>query len=192
MKKNFNKNIKNKDSTLTEENNIINIKNKLIANYKKDSSENSYIKSKNISTIDNEKYIFKEDLEKNDEEIDNNLIKNKTTIDDSTLTFNQKKEANNNDRINDNIKYNSNNQVINKNNKNIILNKISEDKTTKKLKRKGQSAKNIHKNKDKNFEFDLENNKLTKYFIFNLQREKILNNKNLIKFIKQKTPKYKN
>lgn len=72
------------------------------------------------------------------------------------------------------------------------MNKISEDKTTKKLKRKGQSAKNIHKNKDKNFEFDLENKKLTKYFIFNLQREKILNNKNLIKFIKQKTPKYKN
>ena len=190
MKKNFNKNIKNKDPTLTEENNKINIKNKLIGNYKKDSSENSFIKPKNISTIDNEKYIFKEDLEKNDE--DNNLIKNKTTIDDSFLTFNHKKEASNNDKMSDNIKYNSNNQVINKNNKDKIFNKMSEDKIIKKLKRKGQSAKNIHKIKNKNFEFDIENNRLTKYFIFNLQREKILNNKNFIKFIKQKTPKYKN
>jgi len=55
MKKNFNKNIKNNASTLTEENNKINIKNESISNYKKDISENSYIKTKNVSTIDNEK-----------------------------------------------------------------------------------------------------------------------------------------
>ena len=94
--------------------------------------------------------------------------------------------------MNNNIKYNSNNQMINENNRDKILNKMSEDKTKKKLKRKGQSAKNIHKIKNKNFEFEIENNKLTKYFLFNLQREKVLNNKNLIKFIRQKTPKYKN
>ena len=187
MKKNFNKNLRNIASNLTEENNKINIKRKLVNNYKNDLSETQNIKSKNV-TLDNEKYIFRDDLEHNDEEIDNN-VKNKTTINNSTKTFKNKKETSVNNIFNINKKNNSNNKMIYENTKDKILNKRLEDKATKKLKRKGQSAKNIHK--IKNFEFDIGNN-ITKYFLFNLQREKIINNKNSIKLIRQKTPKYKN
>ena len=109
----------------------------------------------------------------------------------NNLTSNNKREINNKIKLIEKEKYNSSVQMIKENTKDKILNKISEDKIIKKLKRKGKSAKNIHKIKNKNFEFDEVNNKLTKYFLFNLQREKILNNKNFLKFIKEKTPKYK-
>ena len=195
MKNNFNRNLKNNVSTLTEENNKMNIKNKIINNCKKVFSENYLQKTKDASTIDNEKYIFRDELEQNDEETDNIINKNKTTINNSTSTFNNKKESNSTDNIKEKIKKNNDNEhIIYENTKDKILNQKNKklgEKTTNKLKRKGQSAKNIHKIKNKNFVFDIETNKLTRYFLFNLQREKVLNNNNFIKLIREKAPKYK-
>ena len=189
-----NKNYKNNFSNLTEENNKMTIKNKIIINYKKNYPEKPFPKTKNVSTIDNEKYIFRDELEQNDEDNKDNYIKSKTTINNSTSTINNKQDLTNNDNIKENKKCNSNYEIIHENMKDKILNennKKNVEKNIKKLKRKGHSVKNIHKIKNKNFEFDISNNKLTRYFLFNLQREKILNNKNIIKFIREKTPKYK-
>ena len=180
MKNKFNNNFKNDFESLTEERNKIN-KSKCINNYNDNLLEKQNLQTKISSTIENEKYIFRDDLEENE-----NIDK-----DNNNLTPNNKKEINNKIKLIEKEKYNSSVQMIKENTKDKILNKISEDKIIKKLKRKGKSAKNIHKIKNKNFEFDEVNNKLTKYFIFNLQREKILNNKNFLKFIKEKTPKYK-
>ena len=193
MKNKFNNNFKNDFESLTEERNKINIKSKFINNYKDNLLEKPNLQTKISSTIENEKYIFRDDLEEN-ENIDNNFIKNEKIRDNNNnnnLTSNNKREINNKIKLIEKEKYNSSVQMIKENTKDKILNKISEDKIIKKLKRKGKSAKNIHKIKNKNFEFDEVNNKLTKYFLFNLQREKILNNKNFLKFIKEKTPKYK-
>ena len=192
MKNKFNNNFKNDFESLTEERNKIN-KSKFINNYKDNLLEKPNLQTKISSTIENEKYIFRDDLEEN-ENIDNNFIKNEKIRDNNNnnnLTSNNKREINNKIKLIEKEKYNSSVQMIKENTKDKILNKISEDKIIKKLKRKGKSAKNIHKIKNKNFEFDEVNNKLTKYFLFNLQREKILNNKNFLKFIKEKTPKYK-
>ena len=194
MKYNINKNYKNNFSNLTEENNKMTIKNKIIINYKKNYPEKPFPKTKNVSTIDNEKYIFRDELEQNDEDNKDNYIKSKTTINNSTSTINNKQDLTNNDNIKENKKCNSNYEIIHENMKDKILNennKKNVEKNIKKLKRKGHSVKNIHKIKNKNFEFDISNNKLTRYFLFNLQREKILSNKNIIKFIREKTPKYK-
>lgn len=190
MKNNFNNNLKNDFESLTEERNKTNIKNKFINEYKNNLSEIPNLKTKIVSTIENEKYEFRDDLELN-ENIDKIIVKTENTKDDSILNLNKKREINNKIKLNEKQKYNSIVQMINENTKNKILNEISEEKIIKKLKRKGKSAKNIHKIKNKNFEFDVINNKLTKYFLFNLQREKILNNKKFFKYIKEKTPKYK-
>ena len=57
------------------------------------------------------------------------------------------------------------------------------------MRKKGKSAKNMFKVKNKNFEFGDETSKLTSYFLFNLQREKILNNKNTFDFLNKKINK---
>ena len=197
LKNIFNQNIKNNINTMTENNNLINnIKNKLNNNIKKDLSEKSSIKIKNISNIDNSKYIFKDEYEQNEEYIDNNIGKNETSINNNSSINNKREISNNNCK--ENIINISNNQKTYENTKDkIINNKINEfnkkyiNKNTKKLKRKGNSAKNIFKVKNKNFEFDTGNNKLTTYFLFNLQREKILNNKNTLEFLRKENPKYK-
>jgi hypothetical protein len=190
LKNIFNQNLKKQITTLTETNNKINNQ------FNRDISEASIIIKKNISTKENEKYIFKDELGNNNEENENNnKIKNETSINNNSSIYNDKNEINCNIKLNTNIENNSNKKSIIENTKDKILNNKSNkncfEKNIKKLKRKGSSAKNIHKIKNKNFEFDIGNNKLTSYFLFNLQREKLLNNHNTMEFIRKKNRKFK-
>ena len=190
LKNIFNQNLKKQITTLTETNNKINNQ------FNRDISEASIIIKKNISTKENEKYIFKDELGNNNEDNENNnKIKNETSINNNSSIYNDKNEINCNIKLNTNIENNSNKKSIIENTKDKILNNKSNkncfEKNTKKLIRKGSSAKNIHKIKNKNFEFDIGNNKLTSYFLFNLQREKLLNNHNTMEFIRKKNRKFK-
>ena len=190
LKNIFNQNLKKQITTLTETNNKINNQ------FNRDISEASIIIKKNISTKENEKYIFKDELGNNNEDNENNnKIKNETSINNNSSIYNDKNEINCNIKLNTNIENNSNKKSIIENTKDKILNNKSNkncfEKNIKKLKRKGSSAKNIHKIKNKNFEFDIGNNKLTSYFLFNLQREKLLNNHNTMEFIRKKNRKFK-
>ena len=194
IKNKFNKNLKKQISVLTEYNNVKNYKHNINSNFKNESSEVKDTKIKSISTVDNDKYIFKDELKLNDDEFNNKLIKNETSINvnnDSNI-FNKRKI--NNDKFKEKIINISNNKAY-ENTKDKILNdtkkgnKIHIDLNNKKIKRKGHSAKNIFKAKNKNFEFDDENNKLTSYFLFNLQREKMLNNKNTFESLTKKINK---
>jgi len=193
LKNIFNKNIKKQISILTENNNGTNIKYKTNSNLKNEPSEASNVKTKNFSTIDNGKYIFKDELQQTEDEYINNKIKrNETTINinKNSNIFNKRK-INNNEFKENIIKFSTNKKSY-ENAKDKILNNVNNkhkthsNSNTKKMKRKGQSAKNIFKVKNKNFEFGDENSKLTSYFLFNLQREKILNNKNTFEYLNKK------
>ena len=193
LKNIFNKNIKKQISILTENNNGTNIKYKTNSNLKNEPSEASNVKTKNFSTIDNGKYIFKDELQQTEDEYINNKIKRNETainINKNSNIFNKRK-INNNEFKENIIKFSTNKKSY-ENAKDKILNNVNnKNKThsnsnTKKMKRKGQSAKNIFKVKNKNFEFGDENSKLTSYFLFNLQREKILNNKNTFEYSNKK------
>ena len=184
LKNIFNKNIKKQISILTENNNGTNIKYKTNSNLKNEPSEASNVKTKNFSTIDNGKYIFKDELQQTEDEYINNKIKRNETainINKNSNIFNKRK-INNNEFKENIIKFSTNKKSY-ENAKDKILNNVNNkhkthsNSNTKKMKRKGQSAKNIFKVKNKNFEFGDENSKLTSYFLFNLQREKILNKK---------------
>ena len=143
----------------------------------------------------NEENEIEDNINNNEENENNNKIKNETSINNNSSIYNDKNEINCNIKLNTNIENNSNKKSIIENTKDKILNNKSNkncfEKNTKKLKRKGSSAKNIHKIKNKNFEFDIGNNKLTSYFLFNLQREKLLNNHNTMEFIRKKNRKLK-
>ena len=193
LKNIFNKNIKKQISILTENNNGTNIKYKTNSNLKNEPSEASNVKTKNFSKIDNGKYIFKDELQQTEDEYINNKIKRNETainINKNSNIFNKRK-INNNEFKENIIKFSTNKKSY-ENAKDKILNNVNnKNKThsnsnTKKMKRKGQSAKNIFKVKNKNFEFGDENSKLTSYFLFNLQREKILNNKNTFEYLNKK------
>ena len=193
LKNIFNKNIKKQISILTENNNGTNIKYKTNSNLKNEPSEASNVKTKNFSTIDNGKYIFKDELQQTEDEYINNKIKrNETTtnINKNSNIFNKRK-INNNEFKENIIKFSTNKKSY-ENAKDKILNNVNNkhkthsNSNTKQMKRKGQSAKNIFKVKNKNFEFGDENSKLTSYFLFNLQREKILNNKNTFEYLSKK------
>ena len=184
LKNIFNKNIKKQISILTENNNGTNIKYKTNSNLKNEPSEASNVKTKNFSTIDNGKYIFKDELQQTEDEYINNKIKRNETainINKNSNIFNKRKI--NNNEFKENIIRFSTNKKSYENAKDKILNNVNNkhkthsNSNTKQMKRKGQSAKNIFKVKNKNFEFGDENSKLTSYFLFNLQREKILNKK---------------
>ena len=190
LKNIFNKNIKKQISILTENNNGTNIKYKTNSNLKNEPSEASNVKTKNFSTIDNGKYIFKDELQQTEDEYINNKIKRNETainINKNSNIFNKRK-INNNEFKENIIKFSTNKKSY-ENAKDKILNNVNNkhkthsNSNTKKMKRKGQSAKNIFKVKNKNFEFGDENSKLTSYFLFNLQREKILNNKNTFEYL---------
>ena len=190
LKNIFNKNIKKQISILTENNNGTNIKYKTNSNLKNEPSEASNAKTKIFSTIDNGKYIFKDELQQTEDEYINNIIKrNETTtnINKNSNIFNKRK-INNNEFKENIIKFSTNKKSY-ENAKDKILNNVNNkhkthsNSNTKKMKKKGQSAKNIFKVKNKNFEFGDENSKLTSYFLFNLQREKILNNKNTFEYL---------
>ena len=193
LKNIFNKNIKKQISILTENNNGTNIKYKTNSNLKNEPSEASNVKTKNFSTIDNGKYIFKDELQQTEDEYINNKIKrNETTINinKNSNIFNKRK-INNNEFKENIIKFSTNKKSY-ENAKDKILNNVNNkhkthsNSNTKKMKKKGQSAKNIFKVKNKNFEFGDENSKLTSYFLFNLQREKILNNKKTFEYLNKK------
>ena len=193
LKNIFNKNIKKQISILTENNNGTNIKYKTNSNLKNEPSEASNVKTKNFSTIDNSKYIFKDELQQTEDEYINNKIKRNETainINKNSNIFNKRK-INNNEFKENIIKFSTNKKSY-ENAKDKILNNVNNkykahsNSNTKKMKRKGQSAKNIFKVKNKNFEFGDENSKLTSYFLFNLQREKILNNKNTFEYLNKK------
>ena len=193
LKNIFNKNIKKQISILTENNNGTNIKYKTNSNLKNEPSEASNAKTKNFSTIDNGKYIFKDELQQTEDEYINNKIKRNETainINKNSNIFNKRK-INNNEFKENIIKFSTNKKSY-ENAKDKILNNVNNkhkthsNSNTKKMKRKGQSAKNIFKVKNKNFEFGDENSKLTSYFLFNLQREKILNNKNTFEYLNKK------
>ena len=193
LKNVFNKNIKKQISILTENNNGTNIKYKANSNLKNEPSEASNVKTKNFSTIDNGKYIFKDELQQTEDEYINNKIKRNETainINKNSNIFNKRK-INNNEFKENIIKFSTNKKSY-ENAKDKILNNVNNkhkthsNSNTKKMKRKGQSAKNIFKVKNKNFEFGDENSKLTSYFLFNLQREKILNNKNTFEYLNKK------
>ena len=193
LKNIFNKNIKKQISILTENNNGTNIKYKTNSNLKNEPSEASNVKTKNFSTIDNGKYIFKDELQQTEDEYINNKIKRNETainINKNSNIFNKRK-INNNEFKENIIKFSTNKKSY-ENAKDKILNNVNNkhkthsNSNTKKMKRKGQSAKNIFKVKNKNFEFGDENSKLTSYFLFNLQREKILNNKNTFEYLNKK------
>ena len=190
LKNIFNKNIKKQISILTENNNGTNIKYKTNSNLKNEPSEASNVKTKNFSTIDNGKYIFKDELQQTEDEYINNKIKRNETainINKNSNIFNKRK-INNNEFKENIIKFSTNKKSY-ENAKDKILNNVNNkhkthsNSNTKKMKKKGQSAKNIFKVKNKNFEFGDENSKLTSYFLFNLQREKILNNKNTFEYL---------
>ena len=190
LKNIFNKNIKKQISILTENNNGTNIKYKTNSNLKNEPSEASNAKTKNFSTIDNGKYIFKDELQQTEDEYINNKIKRNETainINKNSNIFNKRK-INNNEFKENIIKFSTNKKSY-ENAKDKILNNVNNkhkthsNSNTKKMKKKGQSAKNIFKVKNKNFEFGDENSKLTSYFLFNLQREKILNNKNTFEYL---------
>ena len=196
LKNIFNKNLKKQISILTENSNKTDYNHKTNSNLKNEQSEESNTRFKNISTIDNGKYIFKDELGQTDDEYINNKIKrNETTINinNNSNIFNKRKT--NNDNFRENIIKISSNKKTYENTKDKILNKANNsNKTrinfdTKKMKKKGKSAKNIFKVKNKNFEFGDETSKLTSYFLFNLQREKILNNKNTFDFLNKKINK---
>ena len=196
LKNIFNKNLKKQISILTENSNKTDFNHKTNSNLKNEPSEESNTRFKNISTIDNGKYIFKDELGQTDDEYINNKIKrNETTINinNNSNIFNKRKT--NNDNFRENIIKISSNKKTYENTKDKILNKANNsNKTrinfdTKKMKKKGKSAKNIFKVKNKNFEFGDETSKLTSYFLFNLQREKILNNKNTFDFLNKKINK---
>ena len=196
LKNIFNKNIKKQISILTENNNETNFKSKINRNVKNEPSESSNVKAKNFRTIDNGKYIFKDDLEQiGDDYINNKIKRNETTININKKSniFNKRK-INNNEFKENIIKFFTNKKSY-ENSKDKILNNIdNKNKTysssnTKKKKRKGQSAKNIFKVNNKKFEFGDENSKLTSYFLFNLQREKILDNKNTFEYLNKKINK---
>ena len=193
LKNIFNKNIKKQISILTENNNGTNIKYKTNSKLKNEPSEASNVKTKNFSTIDNGKYIFKDELQQTEDEYINNKIKRNETainINKNSNIFNKRK-INNNEFKENIIKFSTNKKSY-ENAKDKILNNVNNkhkthsNSNTKKMKRKGQSAKNIFKVKNKNFEFGDENSKLTSYFLFNLQREKILNNKNTFEYLSKK------
>ena len=193
LKNIFNKNIKKQISILTENNNGTNIKYKTNSNLKNEPSEASNVKTKNFSTIDNGKYIFKDELQQTEDEYINNKIKRNETainINKNSNIFNKRK-INNNEFKENIIKFSTNKKSY-ENAKDKILNNVNNkhkthsNSNTKQMKRKGQSAKNIFKVKNKNFEFGDENSKLTSYFLFNLQREKILNNKNIFEYLNKK------
>ena len=193
LKNIFNKNIKKQISILTENNNGTNIKYKTNSNLKNEPSEASNVKTKNFSTIDNGKYIFKDELQQTEDEYINNKIKRNETainINKNSNIFNKRK-INNNEFKENIIKFSTNKKSY-ENAKDKILNNVNNkhkthsNSNTKKMKRKGQSAKNIFKVKNKNFELGDENSKLTSYFLFNLQREKILNNKNTFEYLNKK------
>ena len=193
LKNIFNKNIKKQISILTENNNGTNIKYKTNSNLKNEPSEASNVKTKNFSTIDNGKYIFKDELQQTEDEYINNKIKRNETainINKNSNIFNKRK-INNNEFKENIIKFSTNKKSY-ENAKDKILNNVNNkhkthsNSNTKKMKRKGQSAKNIFKVKNKNFEFGDENSKLTSYFLFNLQREKILNNKKTFEYLNKK------
>ena len=193
LKNIFNKNIKKQISILTENNNGTNIKYKTNSNLKNEPSEASNVKTKNFSTIDNGKYIFKDELQQTEDEYINNKIKRNETainINKNSNIFNKRK-INNNEFKENIIKFSTNKKSY-ENAKDKILNNVNNkhkthsNSNTKQMKRKGQSAKNIFKVKNKNFEFGDENSKLTSYFLFNLQREKILNNKNAFEYLNKK------
>ena len=193
LKNIFNKNIKKQISILTENNNGTNIKYKTNSNLKNEPSEASNVKTKNFSTIDNGKYIFKDELQQTEDEYINNKIERNETainINKNSNIFNKRK-INNNEFKENIIKFSTNKKSY-ENAKDKILNNVNNkhkthsNSNTKKMKRKGQSAKNIFKVKNKNFEFGDENSKLTSYFLFNLQREKILNNKNTFEYLSKK------
>ena len=193
LKNIFNKNIKKQISILTENNNGTNIKYKTNSNLKNEPSEASNVKTKNFSTIDNGKYIFKDELQQTEDEYINNKIKRNETainINKNSNIFNKRK-INNNEFKENIIKFSTNKKSY-ENAKDKILNNVNNkhkthsNSNTKQMKRKGQSAKNIFKVKNKNFEFGDENSKLTSYFLFNLQREKILNNKNMFEYLNKK------
>ena len=193
LKNIFNKNIKKQISILTENNNGTNIKYKTNSNLKNEPSEASNVKTKNFSTIDNGKYIFKDELQQTEDEYINNKIKRNETainINKNSNIFNKRK-INNNEFKENIIKFSTNKKSY-ENAKDKILNNVNNkhkthsNSNTKKMKKKGQSAKNIFKVKNKNFEFGDENSKLTSYFLFNLQREKILNNKNTFEYLNKK------
>ena len=193
LKNIFNKNIKKQISILTENNNGTNIKYKTNSNLKNEPSEASNVKTKNFSTIDNGKYIFKDELQQTEDEYINNKIKRNETainINKNSNIFNKRK-INNNEFKENIIKFSTNKKSY-ENAKDKILNNVNNkhkthsNSNTKKMKKKGQSAKNIFKVKNKNFEFGDENSKLTSYFLFNLQREKILNNKNTFEYLSKK------
>ena len=193
LKNIFNKNIKKQISILTENNNGTNIKYKTNSNLKNEPSEASNVKTKNFSTIDNGKYIFKDELQQTEDEYINNKIKRNETainINKNSNIFNKRK-INNNEFKENIIKFSTNKKSY-ENAKDKILNNVNNkhkthsNSNTKKMKKKGQSAKNIFKVKNKNFEFGDENSKLTSYFLFNLQREKILNNKNKFEYLNKK------
>ena len=193
LKNIFNKNIKKQISILTENNNGTNIKYKTNSNLKNEPSEASNVKTKNFSTIDNGKYIFKDELQQTEDEYINNKIKRNETainINKNSNIFNKRK-INNNEFKENIIKFSTNKKSY-ENAKDKILNNVNNkhkthsNSNTKKMKKKGQSAKNIFKVKNKNFEFGDENSKLTSYFLFNLQREKIINNKNTFEYLNKK------
>ena len=193
LKNIFNKNIKKQISILTENNNGTNIKYKTNSNLKNEPSEASNVKTKNFSTIDNGKYIFKDELQQTEDEYINNKIKRNETainINKNSNIFNKRK-INNNEFKENIIKFSTNKKSY-ENAKDKILNNVNNkhkthsNSNTKQMKRKGQSAKNIFKVKNKNFEFGDENSKLTSYFLFNLQREKILNNKKTFEYLNKK------
>ena len=178
---------------MTENNNGTNIKYKTNSNLKNEPSEASNVKTKNFSTIDNGKYIFKDELQQTEDEYINNKIKRNETainINKNSNIFNKRKI--NNNEFKENIIRFSTNKKSYENAKDKILNNVNNkhkthsNSNTKKMKKKGQSAKNIFKVKNKNFEFGDENSKLTSYFLFNLQREKILNNKNTFEYLNKK------
>ena len=190
LKNIFNKNIKKQISILTENNNGTNIKYKTNSNLKNEPSEASNAKTKIFSTIDNGKYIFKDELQQTEDEYINNKIERNETainINKNSNIFNKRK-INNNEFKENIIKFSTNKKSY-ENAKDKILNNVNNkhkthsNSNTKQMKRKGQSAKNIFKVKNKNFEFGDENSKLTSYFLFNLQREKILNNKNTFEYL---------
>ena len=74
LKNIFNKNLKKQISILTENNNKTDFNHKTNSNLKNEQSEESNTRFKNISTIDNGKYIFKDELGQTDDEFINNKI----------------------------------------------------------------------------------------------------------------------
>ena len=123
LKNIFNKNLKKQISILTENNNKTDFNHKTNSNLKNEPSEESNTRFKNISTIDNGKYIFKDELGQTDDEYINNKIKrNETTINinNNSNIFNKRKT--NNDNFRENIIKITSNKKTYENTKDKILN----------------------------------------------------------------------